>query len=289
MNGMTCGQVAEHLDLLAAGECDRQTRRAVERHLESCATCSARYAESRRLQGLLALHWNEAEQRNRLRQRVEEADRAMRYPRRLVRSWANRVASLAALLLVTLGLALLLPTGNEQQGGGELAMTAVVMGGRDVLELKDNPFIAQAPAAVTRFDVKGLTLSLQEVRGGEPQRPPAIGLGLELENTGIKQLDVRLGGADAELRLDVRGTGVLRRVAPDQESPALLQPQALRLAPGERRWLRIERLIAVSGKRVEYVYLTEPGEYTLTIRLRAVVNRVPVILTSGPIRINIVP
>src|SRR2546430_9866638 len=122
MNAMACQQVEEQLDLLAAGECDRSTRRAVEQHLEGCAACSASYAESRRLQGMLDLHWNEAEQLDRLRRRLDEADREARRPRRLVLPFVNRAAALAALLLGTFGLALLLPNGNEYRPGSELTL-----------------------------------------------------------------------------------------------------------------------------------------------------------------------
>src|SRR3954470_9775202 len=128
MNAMTCQQVEEQLDLLAADECDRPTRRALERHLEDCVACSASYAESRRLQGMLDLHWNEADQLDRLRRRIDAADREARRPRRRVLPFVNRVAALAALLLVTFGLALLLPNWNEYRPGSELTLEARVKG-----------------------------------------------------------------------------------------------------------------------------------------------------------------
>src|ERR1700691_6046987 len=102
MNVLTCQQVEETLDLLAAGECERPTRRAVEQHLDGCPTCATKFADSQRLQGLLDLHWNEADQLRRLHERIDEAAHQTRRPRLLVGPWMQRGAALAALLLVTI-------------------------------------------------------------------------------------------------------------------------------------------------------------------------------------------
>src|SRR6516162_7909907 len=168
MNTLTCEQVEEQLDLLAAGECDRPTRRAVEAHLESCAACSASYAESQRVQGMLDLHYNEAERQERLRRRIDEADRAAR--RRRVLPFVNRVAALAALLLVTFGLALLLPNWKEPAPGGGLAL---LVKGDGVQNVRGGPAVgpehALADAAAARF-AKEVVLALPQADRGEEAR-----------------------------------------------------------------------------------------------------------------------
>src|SRR5260370_13956305 len=107
MNAMTCHDVEEHLDLLAADECDRPTRSAVERHLEHCAACAARYADSRRLLGLLDLHWDAAGP-GRVRRQIEREERPASRPP-VVLSFARPAASLPALPLVKFRLGRLLP------------------------------------------------------------------------------------------------------------------------------------------------------------------------------------
>jgi hypothetical protein len=294
MNTLTCEQVEEQLDLLAAGECDRPTRRAVEAHLESCPACTASCAESQRIQGMLDLHWNEAGRQEQLRRRIDEADRAARRPRPRVLPFVNRVASLAALLLVTFGLALMLPNWKEPAPGGGLAL---LVKGDGVQKVRGGPAVgpehALADAATARFAKKEVVLALPEAERGEEARhrlrnlqskgelppPPPVGLELELKNTGVRPLEVRLGGDESDLSLDVKGPGVLRLPAPSREAPPLLRPQTLRLAPGASHLLPLERLIAGSRGHVEYVYLTEPGEYPLTVRLPVKVNGEPAELT----------
>ena len=290
MNTLTCEQVEEQLDLLAAGECDRPTRRAVEAHLESCPACSASYAESQRVQGMLDLHYNEAERQERLRRRIDEADRAAR--RRRVLPFVNRVAALAALLLVTFGLALLLPNWKEPAPGGGLAL---LVKGDGVQNVRGGPAVgpehALADAAAARF-AKEVVLALPQADRGEEARhrlrnlqskgelppPPLIRLELELKNTSVRPLEVRLDGDELNLSPDVKEPEVLRLPAPRRATP-LLEPQSLRLAPGASHSLSFERLIAGRPGHVEYVYLTEPGKYPLTIRLRVRVNGEPTELT----------
>lgn len=302
MNPMTCEQVEEQLDLLAAGECDRSTRRAVEQHLESCAACSASYADSQRLQGLLQLHWNEAAQLDRLRQRLDEVDRQTRRMGRRTLPWMNRAAALAALLLVTFGLALFLPQGTEEAPRSDLMLTAVAMRtGFFGPEMKMGPARAMADVAVAPLDGKAIMVTLPKRQSGEAYRhelrdlqhdghlplPPFIPLGLELKNKGPRSLEIYFGHR-TELSLDVQGPGVLRLATNKGWEPMSLWPRTLRLAPGERRWLAIEHLVAKSWKGLEYVYLTEPGDYTLTVRLRTPVSPEPVELTSGMIRVHVV-
>ena len=302
MNAMTCQEVEEHLDLLAAHECERPTRRAVEQHLETCPSCAASYAESQRLQGLLELHRNEADRLQRLHRRLDEADRQIQRPRRVVRPWMKQVASLAALVLVTWGLTLLLSSWNEPPAGNGLALVGTIARengmAREGMKIGPANVRVEVPGQVAERDFH-LTLP-QDQRGaayeaqlrrwqseGKLPRPPAFGLELKLTNHSQRPLDVQLGD-DTELRLDVQGPGVLRLPAPPGPKPNFIQPQPWRtLAPGQERSLLLDRLFEGSRHRLDYLYLTEPGDYTLTIHLRALVNREPAWLTSGVLRLKV--
>jgi hypothetical protein len=308
MNVLTCEQVEEQLDLLAAGECDRPTRRAVEQHLESCAACSASYAESQRLQGMLNLHWNEAEQRERLRRRIVEEEQRTQRPRILVLPRARRAAALAAMLLVTFGLALWMLSGSDGQPAIALTVAMAPMPDNEMTRenMKMQTLVAPARAVeermVAKFDKQENTLilppgqsgkeyrqSLRRQRPDELPEPPSLPLELTLTNNESRSLDVRVG-EEAQLALEVQGPaeGVVRLPGPKSEQTTFLPRQSLWLMPGKQRTLRVERLIEGSREHIDYVYLTEPGEYTLTIQLRAVVGRELMWMTSAPIHIHVV-
>src|SRR5579864_7641050 len=113
MNLMNCAQVREQLDLLAAGACDAPTQAALERHLLDCPDCAARYAESRRLLGLLDLHFGAAGM-ERVRQRIErEARPVLRRPRLFAQRGftpvLRRAVAAAAVFLLVAGLLCRLP------------------------------------------------------------------------------------------------------------------------------------------------------------------------------------
>jgi hypothetical protein len=108
---------------------------------------------------------------------------------------------------------------------------------------------------------------LRETRrtGALPQ-PPALDLALELRNPGPAERVLHLEDERTSLALDLQGAAVLR-LGVTGEALAPLARHAIRLGPGQSQPLPI-RLIEGSRGRVQYFYWTEPGEYTLTIRLR---------------------
>jgi hypothetical protein len=122
---------------------------------------------------------------------------------------------------------------------------------------------------------------------GELPPPTAVPLALVLRNTGARPLVVQVGDAATDLALEVRGRGVIRLRAPGVAGPESLQLRTLRLAPGEQGVFRIERLIAGAPGRWEYLYLTEPGDYVLTARLRLTAGGRVTTLTSEPIHIRV--
>jgi hypothetical protein len=278
--------VEKQLDLLAAGECDPATQQAVERHLEHCPVCSARYAESRRLLGLLDLNWNEAGPA-RLRERIEEEERRRR--RRLILSpFVRRAAAVAALFLLAVGLIWWLPKRHTEFSGPDLQLTLLIRD--DAQDLKAGPPIVVRTlpelaigknAAAFRQDL------LQAQRDGKLPLPPAVPLALGIRNAGDQALELQLGDAASELSLDVQGEDVVRIPVEGGPAPEFLQSRTLQLAPGERFEFRIDRLIAGSSARLEYIYLTAPGEYSLAARLRVTAGGTSVSVGSEAIRIQV--
>ncbi len=272
---MTCREAEQYLDLLAAGACDEPERQAVERHLKSCPACAAGYAEGRRLLGLLDLHWNEAGL-DRLRQRIEAE--ARRRPRAVVLPFVRRVQALAAMILVLLGL------------GAVLSQVRVpAMSGK--LELVAQAAAPQPEAMAIVRGAKSATAPLQDRllqarHDGKLPPPAAVALALTIRNSGSRTVEVRLGETEPVLELDVQGKGVVRVAAPAAEVPAFLRPRALLLAPGQEYIFRMDRLIAGSPGRLEYLYLTQPGAYTVTPTLRALVNGAAVSVSSEPVSVQ---
>jgi hypothetical protein len=103
---------------------------------------------------------------------------------------------------------------------------------------------------------------------------------------------VWLGGPRFELRLDLRGPGVRSVTAPDQTHLPFPTARKVTLAPGQAEAVPVDRLVSVQGGEVRYLYWTEPGRYTLTVRVRAPAAEaggVPTFLalTSAPLPIEV--
>jgi hypothetical protein len=298
MNAMTCDQARDQLDLLAAGACDPPTRAVLERHLEECAACAASYAEAQRLQGLLDLHWNQGGV-ERVRGRVEEQARGRR--RRVLLPFLRRAAAVAALVLVALGLG----WWSRQWDDGPLAdgppIALLVLPdrhGSPAVEkgvgLKQGDLREAGKGGTTdllpgkaRGDVARERL-VKAWRAGTLPPPTAVPLTLTLTNTSARPVELQLGKAVTALSLDVQGDGVVRLPAPAGEALPFLRPQTVRLGPGGRYVLRLDRLVVGTRDRLEYVYLTGPGEYRLTARLRLTADGRAVTVTGPTVRVRVV-
>jgi hypothetical protein len=283
MSTLTCAEVEGQLDLLAAGECDQLTQQRLERHLEHCAACAARHAQSQRLIGLLDLHAPKAGLR-RLRQRIEEEER--RRHRSRVLPFVRRFASVAALVLVTLLVSRPWPLGEPGLDSPvvQLAVRDVPpRGAENVPGTKEMMGVvrAQAPAGELRGDAARQELTRLQ-RAGRLPPPTEAPLVLELKNTGGQPVKVRLGDETTRLVLDVRGKGVVRLPAPGAAEPEVFRPQTFWLAPGARQVFHMDRLIAGRPGQPEYLYLTEPGVYPLTARWRLTLAGRVTTLTGKP-------
>ena len=249
MNALTCAEVHEQLDLLAAGACDPPIRAAVEAHLRDCPSCAADYATSQRLQGLLDLHWSQAGV-ERLRQRIEQNARPQR-KLRFVTPFVHPAVLVAALLLIAVGLIAWLPKQDGKTFEPQLALLVPdrTIDARLPARALDNP-----AAPLHAKGIEAMAVTLPEARSGEMLRrellkaqgdgklppPSAIALTLTLVNNGKRPIEVRLGDAVPVLALEVQGDGVLR-IAAEAKAPAFLQPRTLHLEPGQQHVIQIDR------------------------------------------------
>lgn len=306
MNALTCQEVEAHLDLLAAGECDLRTRQTVECHLESCPACMASYRETQRLLGLLDLHLNDSGLA-RLRARIEQEDRRHLEPRARRRPgllpFARRAMAMAAMVMLAVGL-VWLPQIWQGEGAPELQLTMLEFRG-NALEKGDLAVGVRAnpePAPVLmEFPANTIIVALPSTQLGEPFRrelrqaqrdgrlppPTPVPVSLVLRNAGKYAFEVRLGDPATALTLDVTGEGVVRIPFTGAARPAYLQAQSHWLTPGQSHEIKIDRLIAGSAGRLEYIYLTEPGDCKVLARLRLWADGRPAIVQSDTLHIHV--
>src|SRR4051812_15061814 len=103
MRPLRCAEVDELLPWYAAGEGGPDPRRLVEQHLAHCPRCRQGYAETERLSALLDWHYRASEGLQRLQGRLREESRRGA-ARRAVLPFVRRLAALAAVLLLAIGL-----------------------------------------------------------------------------------------------------------------------------------------------------------------------------------------
>lgn len=296
MSAWTCEQVGPLIDLHAADECDGAARSVVESHLTTCPTCRESSRGARRLRGLLDQRYRESERLHRLWARLDAE------PRRARPAAAWRFAAAAAVLLAAFGLSAWGGPAAPSAPGVRLAIRLSPPSARTApMEMAvAHNFHSKAVAGPATFtlDLEGKTpaefrRALRAASGDDLPPPPVVNLVLEIHNDGREVLPLRFRDEGAELSLDLQGPGAVSVPAP-RAALAWPDPGVVRLGPGETLRLPIRRLIYGSRGSVRYAYWTEPGEYTLSIRLRlptgnGVLARVQeVAATTSPVAVRVV-
>jgi hypothetical protein len=303
MTEPNCAAVEGLLDLYAAGACDAREREAVAAHAAHCRDCAAALAESRRLMGLLDQRADEPARMRRLRRTIE-AEAAKHRPR-LVFVFSRRVASLAALLLVMV-VGLLGVTGLPRpEAPVVVELTAHVS--RALPEAMLDAFPpAPAPAPGTREplvaaskrakpilvypltppdeDAEQYRRRLRAAPAGTPPPAPEVDLVLEVRNSLDDPLTLDPGAA--EVVIDLNGPGVVRLPVSAPRARPILEASPPTLAPGATGRLVLRRLTAGRTGAVQNVYWTEPGDYTLRVRVRLTRG---VDITTPPLAVRVEP
>ena len=205
MTSNTCADMAERLELYAADECDPPDREVVERHLDGCPTCAAQVEETRRLMQLLDLRLQEPERLLRLHERLE----AERRPRKRAMPWMRRLAPLAALLLISLGMGLFLGGGDGGSPGNPL--TVKVLSESRSLEMVPGVDMARSGPEKMSFPLEREGKTAKEfraeltVKDAHRPSPPRVRLVLQVRNEGTKPLFLDTKDPRTELRLHVVG------------------------------------------------------------------------------------
>jgi hypothetical protein len=266
MTTFSCEEVEARIDLYAAGALEADEEAAVAAHVRHCPGCERVLDEARVTVGLLDLHLQLPEALERLQARLEEDARPPVRVWRLsrLRTVVQRFSSVAALLLITLGLWTLFPAVPRPQTGGELAAL-----------VEPAPVRVMVPAGkpmenlASGFKSKRLILEMPAPRAADPLGPPpVVNLQLTLRNDTSEPISYR---PDPEILLDLRGPGVMRKPAP--ERPPTAPAKAQTIPPGQSATIPIHRLLSTEGGHPEYLYWTEPGIYTLSLRARVRIAR----------------
>lgn len=238
MNTLTCSQIDQRLELYLSGILDSEECLAVEDHLATCPVCSASLARARQLAGLLDLHYQMPDRLARLQQRLRQEPVVRRSSGK---GMVRQFASLAALLLVTLGLSgLLMPA--HPNVVSELQLTASLNPAKSSREMNNPPAVALDPAIRRAFRLTDLDL------------------GLSITNTSPRpvRLDVAHGVLQFTLinpaRHVVRGT---------LEAKSALGPaEGVLLQPGARFALHLRQFVEPGA----HENLSQSGDYTLSLR-----------------------
>jgi hypothetical protein len=222
----------------------------------------------------------------------------------LCRPGLRHLLALAALLLVTLGLTWLFepaPLSGPPSGGGTLvALLAPREGGikapgMDVAHAALHPG-PEATGMGTRSAVSArvapilLRKELEEgKRTGRLPPPPAVDLDLWLHNSGPRDLVLLLEEGRFLFRIDLVGPGVERVPVPRDGRAPFAPPARVRLPPDATFVLPVVRLSEDIRGKVRYVYWTEPGRYTLAVRLEvhAEGRAVPLTVTTPPVAVRV--
>lgn len=296
MKKPTCDDVADLIDLYAAHECEPAQEKAVRAHLAACADCRRALDESRQMMGLLDVHFSQEAALSRLGARLKAEKRPGRKaaPRVLA---IHRFAAVAAMLLVTFGLGvLLLPTGDLRESISlqvALAPRAKpdldVPGGHDVAHeskasRNDKQAAKDKPLELAKG--KAIDLAKEFARGA---LPPRADVELKVTNPGRTAIELDLGAPEFRCELDLRDPAKV--VSREVKNPAYVpfHRSKLKIAPGETKPLRLERLASQVGERVTYLYVKEEGEYELRVRLVVTAwrdgSRQTLRLTAGPMKL----
>jgi hypothetical protein len=295
MNALTCPEVETHLDLYAVGECDAPIRAAIESHLVNCPGCAEAFAKAKQVRGLLDLRLQEPERLGRLRARIEAEARKRRQPVILI--FARRVRSLAALLLVAIGLLGWVGPRfpGEQEEAPQLTVALRSLPERDVaekavgrmvpaievLKAQVRPDEAKAEPRTYLLNLEGRTpeafrRELREARkAGRLPPPPTLDLSLEVTNRSERAIRVWTGGDRTLLRLDLRGPGVVVVPVSNPIPQPFLERDAVTLQPGESFLLPIKQMVYGTLGDTYYAYWTEPGDYVLTAQYRTAMESAP--------------
>lgn len=264
MNAMTCAEVVEQLDFLAANECDPATAAKLHQHLRECAACARQYAASQQLIAQLDAQYG-LDALDRLELLIEERSKPARKPRPFFRV-IQPVLAAAAVILIAIGVSFWLPS-LKPVDAPQFALLVQV---REIEKpVRNGEKIQALPAHVLIAKGAEIRDKLRKVeRDGPLPLPPRVAIDLTLVNEGKRPVEVKLGDDTTLLSFELDETKVVRVPAPKAKDPEFLQARTLELKPGEKHTIVVDRLIAGSPGKLEYIYPIESGDHEVAPSLR---------------------
>jgi hypothetical protein len=117
---------------------------------------------------------------------------------------------------------------------------------------------------------------------GRYPEAPKVDLVLELRNTGDQDLQVKMGGTQNVIMLDLEGKGAVSAKLQRQITPKfIIASKPVTLAPGKGESVPIMSL-SYGFKGSDRAWWTEPGDYTLAASYKTEVSPAPKGATPGP-------
>jgi Putative zinc-finger len=287
MNTMTCNDIAEQIELFAAGECDPPVAAAIRRHMAGCAHCARAENEARQFLGLMDLRLQEPDRLQRLLDRIDnDADLAPPIILMTARATPVRTASrssrqrwfaIAASILLPIGIGIWLspPADSPAPEQARMQLTVALLPDRssrahEKVAAPDPVVDDMDPKAALSFHLQTASQTSKQYRSnlleaaftGRHTAPPEVDLLLQIENPTDRPIRVRFDDPRAELRFVLSGPSVLRLDAPPDADP-FAGLRLLDVAGNSAKAVPIRRLIGGSRQRPIYLYWTEPGKYRL--------------------------
>jgi hypothetical protein len=176
---------------------------------------------------------------------------------------------------------------------------------KDMLDPKDVPLVVVVKSGKDAYalNLGGKTGKefLEEIEaakkaGKRIAEPPAVDLVIEVKNTGKIPIDFWTSGDPVEVNLELKGPGAATVRPPLAFTADFRGPNFTTLEPGKTHTIKLTNLRSGFRGASTYHYWTEPGEYTLTAKLKTGVRPVPpgvqeafggarVTLVSEPIKV----
>jgi hypothetical protein len=288
MTPLTCHEADELLDLYAADACDSPQSEALTAHLATCAACTAALERSREMLALLDWQGREASARQRLDARIRKEARGRTFRAPTLTPFLHRLGSLAALLLVAVGLALWMEGGSVVPRIAVPEETSVATLSLEVVEVAVVPGVKEgapellvqprtqdshamkeaAPAIAIRQTEEELRDHVRTKKSPRPLSEGAtVNLAIKLRNGLRRPVELLLDDPRTRLQLDVKGPEVRRTPLSDAAAQPNVAPGRLLLEPGETKQFTIQRLEDGPPGARNVLHLTAPSEYLLTVRL----------------------
>lgn len=196
--------------------------------------------------------------------------------------------------VVVLGLAVLPASSQDKKKANELDPKEVPL--QLVLKSGKKDYALDLGGKTAQQFLAELEAGLK--KGGRLPEPPAIELEIEVKNTGKERIDFWAGGDPVAIELEVKGPGAKTVQAPLAFTTEFRMPKFMSLEPGKSHQFKLTKLTSGFRGASIWHYWTEPGEYTLTARLKTGVRPVPpgaketyggarVTLASESIKVNV--